>query len=612
LLLQVAVSIPKMMQAKDEKKDFDSLRSLNAPIPFLSSSVPLQPLPGMKKQQTPAFLEKLFDILENESAFHHLISWQPDGNSFIIKKVNEFSETVLPKYFKHSNIQSYIRQLNMYGFSKTRHDSNHHEFTHKLFQRGRRDLLPFIRRKTQSNSHVSHSSGGNPTAQSPEEVTIAGGLKRSRPPLPPPHRRPVRSSSENSQSSGSAHNTININNNNNNNNNNVKNNNHCSPEQEDEYHEYNVHSSNYLDNEEEDEDIYVMEEREEPTALPFPISSSSSTSGQNQASMEKRIIQLEKQVIALTEFSLDLLKNHNHLCEALQGVLSSSSDGCPTRMKNGHERVDNRTEEEEDQVQVTSISSHTISGPDADDIDHAPPLKRMKSMDGSFPVGGSYTDNISTTVNEELILGKQKRFREQELDKQEDRGHRLMDVNFLDYLSHKTLNGFSSLLVPVSEVPISAPVKTHPVIQFPTKNSQNSNNIGNISNIGSPRKVFSPTRSSSNLPGMKLERKSYSVDQIGLAGLVGLEAITAAAQFLDYEKVPVPLSSSNATTTSDYGSLLLSRNSSNNNLSGSGNSVNNNNGQPMVKSYSCGYNLLFEYVNLSIIILMIIIFFSSF
>ena len=41
------------------------------------------------------------------------------------------------------------RQLNMYCFSKTRHDSNYREFTHKLFQRGRKDLLNLIKRKTQ-------------------------------------------------------------------------------------------------------------------------------------------------------------------------------------------------------------------------------------------------------------------------------------------------------------------------------------------------------------------------------------------------------------------------------------------------------------------------------
>lgn len=110
-----------------------------------------------KQGNTPAFLDKLFDILEDNQAHSHLIAWQSDGTSFIIKKVSDFSEIVLPRYFKHSNIQSYVRQLNMYGFSKTRHDSNHHEFSHRLFLKGRRDLLPFIRRKTQSGGKNGHS-----------------------------------------------------------------------------------------------------------------------------------------------------------------------------------------------------------------------------------------------------------------------------------------------------------------------------------------------------------------------------------------------------------------------------------------------------------------------
>lgn len=138
-----------------------------------------------KKQPTPAFLEKLFDILEDNRSYSHLIAWQPDGNSFIIKKVNEFSETVLPRYFKHSNIQSYIRQLNMYGFSKTRHDSNHHEFTHKLFQRGRRDLLPMIRRKTQQNPPKIAGSG-TPTVpiDNPSQSIVGNNFGKSL--FPPP------------------------------------------------------------------------------------------------------------------------------------------------------------------------------------------------------------------------------------------------------------------------------------------------------------------------------------------------------------------------------------------------------------------------------------------
>ena len=65
-----------------------------------------------KPKSTPAFLDKLYEILE-ENTYFELISWEAGGTSFIIKRPNDFSEIVLPLYFKHSNIQSYIRQLNM-------------------------------------------------------------------------------------------------------------------------------------------------------------------------------------------------------------------------------------------------------------------------------------------------------------------------------------------------------------------------------------------------------------------------------------------------------------------------------------------------------------------
>ena len=39
----------------------------------------------------------------------------------------------------------------MYSFSKTKHDSNFREFSNPLFLKGRRDLLPSIRRKAQAN-----------------------------------------------------------------------------------------------------------------------------------------------------------------------------------------------------------------------------------------------------------------------------------------------------------------------------------------------------------------------------------------------------------------------------------------------------------------------------
>lgn len=96
-----------------------------------------------------AFLEKLYDIMENASLSPY-ICWQPDGMSFLIRDVQAVSEFVLPYYFKHNNIQSFVRQLNMYNFTKTRHDSNYREFRQPWFQRGRRHLLSMIKRKSQT------------------------------------------------------------------------------------------------------------------------------------------------------------------------------------------------------------------------------------------------------------------------------------------------------------------------------------------------------------------------------------------------------------------------------------------------------------------------------
>ncbi|KAM3130557.1 hypothetical protein pb186bvf_017366 [Paramecium bursaria] len=104
---------------------------------------------ALKKGQDsiPAFLLKTYDILENP-ANSDIVSWNEEGDAFIVKKVNDFSEIILPRSFKHNNFASFVRQLNMYDFHKSRHDNNDNEFKHKLFRRGQRELLSKIKRKT--------------------------------------------------------------------------------------------------------------------------------------------------------------------------------------------------------------------------------------------------------------------------------------------------------------------------------------------------------------------------------------------------------------------------------------------------------------------------------
>lgn len=56
------------------------------------------------------------------NGFSTIISWQPHGRAFLIHRPKEFVELVLPKYFKHSKLSSFQRQLALYGFVRLTHD----------------------------------------------------------------------------------------------------------------------------------------------------------------------------------------------------------------------------------------------------------------------------------------------------------------------------------------------------------------------------------------------------------------------------------------------------------------------------------------------------------
>ena len=67
----------------------------------------------------PNFLLKTYEII-CDPFNSEIIEWINDGKGFVVKNVNLFSDKILPKYFKHNNFSSFIRQLNMYDFHKTR------------------------------------------------------------------------------------------------------------------------------------------------------------------------------------------------------------------------------------------------------------------------------------------------------------------------------------------------------------------------------------------------------------------------------------------------------------------------------------------------------------
>lgn len=65
-----------------------------------------------KKSEIPSFLANLFEILQNNE-YNDIIEWSENGKSFIVKNLTEFSEKVIPRYWKHNNFASFVRQVNI-------------------------------------------------------------------------------------------------------------------------------------------------------------------------------------------------------------------------------------------------------------------------------------------------------------------------------------------------------------------------------------------------------------------------------------------------------------------------------------------------------------------
>jgi hypothetical protein len=79
--------------------------------------------------------------------YEETIRWGVQGKEFTILDIGHFEQTVLPLYFRHRNIHSFIRQLNMYGFHKSRKEPAKNIFSHPHFQQAHPEWLSLVRRR---------------------------------------------------------------------------------------------------------------------------------------------------------------------------------------------------------------------------------------------------------------------------------------------------------------------------------------------------------------------------------------------------------------------------------------------------------------------------------
>lgn len=131
---------------------------------------------GTQHSDAALFLRKAYALVN--SCPPELGGWSANGESFFVKDVDVFSNTVVPTFYKHNNWSSFVRQLNFYGFRKVKSDLSVNsplvwEFMHPLFQRGKPHLLADIVKKTTGSHHAHNNRAGSSEEWSASSVQQA-------------------------------------------------------------------------------------------------------------------------------------------------------------------------------------------------------------------------------------------------------------------------------------------------------------------------------------------------------------------------------------------------------------------------------------------------------
>ncbi|GMH90718.1 hypothetical protein TL16_g11849 [Triparma laevis f. inornata] len=131
------------------------------PGPKLREGSWAPPSKGLDKNTFPA---KVHEILRLEDP--SVVSWNLPGISFAVRNRERFINEVLPLYFRHNNITSFFRQLNLYNFQRSVKGADVGSYQHDLFLRDRPELIKLMKR-TKTKGALSPRCDGSMSRNSP-------------------------------------------------------------------------------------------------------------------------------------------------------------------------------------------------------------------------------------------------------------------------------------------------------------------------------------------------------------------------------------------------------------------------------------------------------------